>query len=66
MENFNYDDHDDFFRDDLDELRGREVEYDDYDNLPAEVQAELNAYYDWLEIIAGPQEMPEDFDLRPV
>lgn len=25
-----YDD-DDFFRDDLDELRGREVEYDDYD-----------------------------------
>jgi hypothetical protein len=30
---YNYDDHDDFFRDDLDELRGREVEYDDHGSI---------------------------------
>lgn len=28
----NYDDYEDFYRDDLDEYRGREVEYDDYDD----------------------------------
>ena len=34
------------------------------DNLSPEMQADLNAYYDWLEDMSGEQELPEDFDLR--
>jgi len=36
------------------------MEHDDLDQL----STELDAYYDWLEGMTGPQEMPEDFKVR--
>lgn len=44
------------------------MENDDLDlnNLSPEMQAELNAYYDWLELISGEQhDIPEDWTLEP-
>jgi hypothetical protein len=35
------------------------------DNLSPEMQADLDAYYDWLEEATGEQEMPEDYNLQP-
>ena len=47
----NYDDHDDFFRDDVDELRGREVESDDFDDYSPEFD-----YDDWDDSMDGDHE----------
>jgi hypothetical protein len=33
---------------------------EDINNLSLEMQADLNAYYDWLEQASGEQELPED------
>jgi hypothetical protein len=37
----------------------------DLDNLSPEMKADLDAYYDWLEVVGGEQEMPEDYALSP-
>jgi hypothetical protein len=34
---------------------------EDLNNLSPEMQADLNAYYDWLEQSSGEQELPEDY-----
>jgi hypothetical protein len=37
---------------------------DSLDKLSPEMQADLDAYYDWLEEVSGEQEMPEDYALQ--
>ena len=37
---------------------------EDINNLSPEMQADLNAYYDWLAEASGEQEMPEDWNMN--